>query len=190
MALLMGWQFTLAEFVGGPLMIVLVAVPFRLLLRDRLLREARAQADRGITGSMERHAAMDMAIQRPGSFASRLLSRDGYTAVTHVFVMEWAVIDLIILPILNIYRKYYGARMALFLLGTFYAAMAGAGYVVEVVFGGLGLIRSPAHARIPDQGVSWRTDRAIRPHWRGRYAADDGRLARPPRAPRHGCARV
>src|SRR6516162_6274941 len=38
LALLMGWQFTLAEFTGGPLMIVLLAVLFRLLLRDRLLR--------------------------------------------------------------------------------------------------------------------------------------------------------
>jgi hypothetical protein len=45
--------------------------------------------------------------------------------------------------------------MALFLLGTFYAAMAGAGYVVELVFGGLGLIPDRAHATIPDQGVSW-----------------------------------
>src|ERR1035438_4299319 len=67
LALLMGWQFTLAEFAGGPLMIVLLAVLFRLLLRDRLLREAREQADRGLAGSMEGHAAMDMAVQRPGS---------------------------------------------------------------------------------------------------------------------------
>jgi hypothetical protein len=235
LALLMGWQFTLAEFVGGPIMIVLLAVLFRLLLRERLLGAARAKADRGIAGSMEGHAAMDMSVQRPGSFASRLFSRDGYTAVAQVFVMEWAAIirdlaiglfvagaiaawvpghfwriffvtghplaaklwgpligpvvaiisfvcsignvplavvlwkggisfggvvafifaDLIIAPILNIYRKYYGARMALFLLGTFYATMAIAGYIVELVFGGLGLIPSPARARIPDQGVSW-----------------------------------
>ena len=235
LALLMGWQFTLAEFVGGPIMIVLIAVLFRLLLRQRLLGEARAQADRGLTGLMEGHAAMDMSVQRPGSFAGRLFSREGYTAVAHVFVMEWAAIlrdlvigllaagaiaawvpdrfwrvfffaghplaakiwgpligpgvaiisfvcsignvplavvlwkggisfggvvafifaDLIIAPILNIYRKYYGARMALFLLGTFYAAMAAAGYVVELIFGGLGLIPNPARAKIPDQGVSW-----------------------------------
>ena len=235
LALLMGWQFTLAEFVGGPVMIVLLAVLFRLLLRERLVREARVQADRGIAGSMEGHAAMDMSVQRPGSFASRLFSRDGFTSVAHAFVMEWAAIirdlviglfvagaiaawvpdrfwrvffitghplaakvwgpligpvvaivsfvcsignvplavvlwkggisfggvvafifaDLIIAPILNIYRKYYGPRMALFLLGTFYATMAAAGYVVELVFGGLGLIPSPARAKIPDQGVSW-----------------------------------
>jgi uncharacterized membrane protein YraQ (UPF0718 family) len=63
--------------------------------------------------------------------------------------------DLIIAPILDIYRKYYGAAMALFLLGTFYTAMATAGYIVEFVFGGLGLIPSQARARIPDQGISW-----------------------------------
>jgi uncharacterized protein len=235
LALLMGWQFTLAEFTGGPIMIVLIAVLFRLLLRERLLGEARAQADRGVAGLMEGHAAMDMSVQRPGSFASRLFSREGYTAVAHVFVMEWAAIirdltiglvaagaiaawvpdrfweaffisghplaakiwgpligpvvaiisfvcsignvplavvlwkggisfggviafifaDLIIAPILNIYRKYYGARMAWFLLGTFYATMVAAGYAVELVFGGLGLIPDPAQAKLPDQGVSW-----------------------------------
>jgi uncharacterized protein len=184
---------------------------------------------------MEGHAAMDMSVQRPGSFARRLFSPDGFTAVAHVFVMEWAAIvrdlviglvvaggiaawvpdrfwrvffvashplaaklwgpligpvvavvsfvcsignvplavvlwksgisfggvvafifaDLLIAPILNIYRKYYGARMTLFLLGTFYVAMVAAGYVVELVFGGLGLVPDHARARIPDQGVSW-----------------------------------
>jgi uncharacterized protein len=235
LALLMGWQFTLAEFTGGPVMIVLLAVLFRLLLRERLVREARAQAGRGIAGLMEGHAAMDMSVRRSGSLARRLFSGDGFTAVAHVFVMEWAAIirdlvigllaagaiaawvpdefwqaffitghplaakvwgpligpvvaivsfvcsignvplavvlwkggisfggvvafifaDLIILPILNIYRKYYGPRMALFLLGTFYATMAAAGYVVELVFGGLGLIPDPAQAKVPDEGVSW-----------------------------------
>jgi uncharacterized protein len=58
LALLMGWQFTLAEFTGGPVMIVILAVLFRLFLRDKLLRQAREQADRGIAGSMEGHAAM------------------------------------------------------------------------------------------------------------------------------------
>src|SRR6266568_9019090 len=62
LALLMGWQFTVAEFTGGPIMIVLLAVMFRLLLRDTLLRSARAQADRGLAGSMEGHAAMDMSV--------------------------------------------------------------------------------------------------------------------------------
>ncbi|MEW1749908.1 permease [Streptomyces angustmyceticus] len=235
LALLMGWQFTLAEFTGGPVMIVVLAVLFRLFLSDRLLRPARAQAERGLAGSMEGHAAMDMSVHREGSFARRLFSSEGWTATSHVFVMEWAAIikdlviglliagaiaawvpdsfwrafffdghplaakvwgpligplvaiasfvcsignvplavvlwkggisfggvvafifaDLLILPILHIYRKYYGTRMALFLLVTFYAAVVVAGYAVEFVFGGLGLIPRQADATIPMAGVSW-----------------------------------
>ena len=98
LALLMGWQFTAAEFVGGPLMIVVLAVLFRLFVRSRLIDAAREQADRGLAGSMEGHAAMDMSIQRDGSFWQRLFSAEGFTSVSHVFVMEWLAIlrDLIL----------------------------------------------------------------------------------------------
>ena len=235
LALLMGWQFTLAEFVGGPLMIVALAVLFRLFVSTRLVDAARTQADRGLAGSMEGHAAMDMSVGGDGSFLRRLLSQDGLTAVSHVFVMEWAAIlrdlivglliagaigawvpqsfwqhfffadhpvlstlwgpavgplvaiasfvcsignvplaavlwnggisfggvvafifaDLLILPILNIYRKYYGTAMMLVLLGSFYAAMAFAGYVVEFFFGAAGLIPSVRHAVVMESGISW-----------------------------------
>ena len=50
LVLLMGWQFTAAEFVGGPLMIIVVALLFRLFLRPRLLEAARRQADKGSPG--------------------------------------------------------------------------------------------------------------------------------------------
>jgi uncharacterized membrane protein YraQ (UPF0718 family) len=63
LALLMGWQFTLAEFAGGPVMIVVIAAGFRLFLRDKLLREAGQQADQALAGSMEGHAAMDMLVR-------------------------------------------------------------------------------------------------------------------------------
>src|ERR671932_150355 len=62
LALLLGWRFTLAEFVGGPVMIVLLAVLFRALLRPRLVDIARRQAERGLLGSMEGHATMDMSV--------------------------------------------------------------------------------------------------------------------------------
>src|SRR5579859_6728708 len=217
LALLISWQFTVAEFVGGPIMIVLVAVAFRLFVRSRLVDAARQQADKGVTGSMEGHAAMDMSIAGGGSFWRRLGSRDGYTSVSHIFVMEWAAVirdiviglliagaiaawvpnsfwqhlfltghplaarlwgpvigpvisllsfvcsignvplaavlwnggisfggvvafifaDLIIIPILVIYRKYYGTRMMLTIAGIFYATMAAAGYIIEFAFGGL-----------------------------------------------------
>jgi hypothetical protein len=63
-------------------MIVVLAVLFRLLLRDRLLNDARQQAERGLAGAMEGHAAMDMSISRQGSFARRLFSREGFTSVS------------------------------------------------------------------------------------------------------------
>jgi uncharacterized membrane protein YraQ (UPF0718 family) len=98
LALLMGWQFTLAEFTGGPIMIVVLAVLFRIFLRQRLLREAREQAGRGLAGSMEGHAAMDMSVQRGGRFAARLFSGEGFTSVAHIYVMEWAAVirDIVI----------------------------------------------------------------------------------------------
>lgn len=235
LALLMGWQFTAAEFIGGPIMIVVLAVLFRLFVRSRLIDAARVQADQGIAGSMEGHAAMDMSVQGEGSFAKRLFSGPGFTSVSHVFVMEWAAIlrdliiglliagaiaawvpntfwenffladdptwsaiwgpivgpvvaivsfvcsignvplaavlwnggisfggvvafifaDLLILPILNIYRKYYGTRMMLTLLATFYVSMVAAGYLVELLFGATGLIPTQRNAMVMESGISW-----------------------------------
>src|SRR5438309_8746326 len=74
LALLIGWQFTLAEFLGGPLMVVLLALLFRALLRPGLLEAARRQADRGVPGSMEGHAVMDMSVSAEGSILRRLAS--------------------------------------------------------------------------------------------------------------------
>jgi len=88
LALLIGWRFTLGEFVGGPVMIVVLAVLFRRFLRTRVVDEARRQADRGVAGSMEGHAAMDMSVPAEGSLWRRLTSPRGFTAVSHIFVME------------------------------------------------------------------------------------------------------
>src|SRR5213082_3092052 len=92
MALILGWQFTLGEFVGGPLMIVLVAVAFRLFLKRGLVEEARRQADRGLVGKMEGHAEMDMSAGGPGSWWQRLRTPNGLTATANYFVMDWAAI--------------------------------------------------------------------------------------------------
>jgi uncharacterized protein len=91
LALLMGWQFTLAEFVGGLMMIAILAMLFRLFLSDRLVEEARRQADRGLVGSMEGHATMDMSVTG-GPVLSRLLAGRGFTAISHYFVMDWAAV--------------------------------------------------------------------------------------------------
>ncbi|WP_373234042.1 permease [Mycobacterium marinum] len=235
LALLMGWQFTAAEFVGGPLMIIVLAVLFRLFVRTRLIDAAREQAERGIAGSMEGHAAMDMSVGGEDSFLRRLFSRRAFTSVSHLFVMEWAAIlrdlvlglviadaiaawvpetfwqnfflanhpnlsvvwgplvgpvvaivsfvcsignvplaavlwnggisfggviafifaDLLILPILNIYRKYYGTKMMLTLLGTFYVSMVVAGYLIELIFGAANLIPRQRSATVLHAGISW-----------------------------------
>src|SRR6266542_1987943 len=84
LAVLIGWQFTLAEFIGGPLMIIFLAVIFRLFLRSRLIDAAREQADKGLAGVMEGHAAMDMSVTE-GSIWSRLRSSAGHTAISHYF---------------------------------------------------------------------------------------------------------
>ncbi|HEX6674438.1 MAG TPA: permease [Actinomycetes bacterium] len=234
LAVLVGWQFTVAEFVGGPLMIVFLALLFRATLRPRLVEAARRQADRGVAGRMEGHAGMDMAVTG-GSVWSRLRSREGFTATSHYFVMDWASIwvdvgvgllvagalaawvpeefwqgffleghpllaklwgplvgplvavvsfvcsignvplaavlwnggisfggvvafifaDLIVLPVLDIYRRYYGWRMAGFLLASFYATMVVAGLVVELVFGAVGLVPAQRAAKVVEAGVTW-----------------------------------
>jgi uncharacterized membrane protein YraQ (UPF0718 family) len=46
MALLLGWQFTVGEFVGGPLMVVFLALLFRRFLRPPLVESAQRQAER------------------------------------------------------------------------------------------------------------------------------------------------
>src|SRR5207302_6585905 len=59
---LMGWRFALAEFIGGPLMVALMAVLFRMFLKRKLVKRAREQADKGIAGKMEGHAQMDISV--------------------------------------------------------------------------------------------------------------------------------
>lgn len=231
---LMGWQFALAEFVGAPIMVAVMVLLFRRFLSPRLLREAKEQADRGLTGRMEGMADMDMAVTE-GSLWQRITSEEGLTAISHYFVMDWASVwmdivgglliagalaawvphefwqgfflaghpllaklwgpligplvavvsfvcsvgniplaavlwnngisfggviafifaDLIVLPILDIYRKYYGLRMTGFILATFYAAMAVAALIVEVMFAAFGLIPTERQAQAVEASISW-----------------------------------
>jgi uncharacterized protein len=70
-------------------------------------------------------------------------------------VIAFIFADLIILPILNIYRKYYGLKMAGFLFATFYVAMAVAALIVEFIFAALGFVPSEHHARVVEASISW-----------------------------------
>jgi uncharacterized membrane protein YraQ (UPF0718 family) len=100
LAILMGWQFAAAEFVGGPVMIVVLALLFRRFLKDRSVAEARAQAEKGLRGYMEGHAEMDMSVKE-GTLWQKIFSGQGFTAISHLFVMNWAsVIRDVILGLL------------------------------------------------------------------------------------------
>jgi hypothetical protein len=70
-------------------------------------------------------------------------------------VVAFIFADLIVIPILNIYRKYYGLKMAGFLFATFYVAMAGAALIVDLSFGNFALIPSEHKARVVEASITW-----------------------------------
>jgi uncharacterized membrane protein YraQ (UPF0718 family)/YHS domain-containing protein len=70
-------------------------------------------------------------------------------------VISFIFADLIILPILNIYRKYYGGRMSLYLLVVSYAAMALAGLLVGGAFQLLGLAPTNHHVAVFETQPAW-----------------------------------
>jgi YHS domain-containing protein/uncharacterized membrane protein YraQ (UPF0718 family) len=233
--ILLGWQFVAAEFAGGLLMAVILWILFKVTLRQRMVDEAKRQAERGVFGSThEAHGEMDMSIT-DGPFLSRLFSARAFTAISHSFFMDlnalyvdlglgfliagalaawvpnswwqaffltnnptlnefWSPLigpiismlsfvcsvgnvplaavlwnggisfggvisfifaDLIILPILNIYRKYYGGRMSLYLLAVSYAAMALAGFLVGGAFQLLGLAPTNHHVTVFETQPAW-----------------------------------
>jgi YHS domain-containing protein/uncharacterized membrane protein YraQ (UPF0718 family) len=232
--ILLGWQFLLAEYAGGALMIVLLAFAFRLTLRRRLLEQARAQAEKGLTGKMEGHGAMDMSITE-GPFLKRLFSGRALTAISHYFVMDvysiwidlaagfliagavaawvphsfWSAFfltdhpllaeiwgplvgpvismlsfvcsignvplaavlwgsgisfggvisfifaDLLIPPILNIYRKYYGSQATIYLAVVSYLAMALAGLLISLAFQALGWVPQRRAFNFAEAAPTW-----------------------------------
>jgi YHS domain-containing protein len=70
-------------------------------------------------------------------------------------VISFIFADLIILPILNIYRKYYGGRMSLYLLAVSFAAMALAGLLVGGAFQLLGLAPTNHHVTVFETQPTW-----------------------------------
>jgi len=234
LAVLMGWQFTLAEFTGGPLMIAIMVLLFKAFLTPRIVDAARQQAEKGLQGRMEGHAVMDMSVHE-GTLWQRMTSDKGRTAISHFFVMDWVSLwidigaglliagalaawvpkhfwqafflqghpilakfwgpavgpivailsfvcsvgnvplaavlwnggisfggvvpflfaDLIVLPILDIYRKYYGPKVSVFLLAIFYVSMTLAALAVEFIFGALHLIPQQRSVQIVEESIHW-----------------------------------
>src|SRR6202049_3007610 len=94
MLVLLGWQITLAEFVGAPIMVVLLVFLFRTFLDRNLLERAKEQAEKGVAGRMEGHAEMDMSVTEGGSLWQSMTSERGFSAISHYFVMDWAAVWL------------------------------------------------------------------------------------------------
>jgi uncharacterized membrane protein YraQ (UPF0718 family) len=70
-------------------------------------------------------------------------------------VVAFLFADLIVLPILNIYRKYYGLKISAFLLVIFDISMAVAALAVEFLFGSLHLIPQQRKAQIIEEAIRW-----------------------------------
>jgi uncharacterized membrane protein YraQ (UPF0718 family)/YHS domain-containing protein len=211
---LIGWQFTLAEYAGGIVMIVLMTVLLRLFVSPRIEQQAREHASEADTGH-QHHMASE-----PLSWRERVTSARAWSDVAHNFRADWQMLwkeittgfllagfiaqfgngvfehlfiqhapaplptienvlvgpliavlsfvcsvgnvplaavlwsggisfagvlaflfaDLIVLPIIAIYRKYYGTRFAIRITGLMFATMVLAALIVDGIFAVLGLI--------------------------------------------------
>ena len=214
MWVLIGWQFTLAEFIGGFVLIAIMTLMLRLFVSRRQEEQARAHAVEADTGHQHHSAGQHMSIRE------RLTSVSAWSDVAHNFRNDWSMVwkevaigfvlagfvgqlhngffnalfithapagvkliensivgpiiailsfvcsvgnvplaavlwsggisfagviafifaDLIILPIVQIYRKYYGDAYALRIVALMFVTMVIAALIVDLLFGGLGLI--------------------------------------------------
>jgi uncharacterized protein len=222
---LIGWQFTLAEYVGGLVMIVLMALLLRVFVSPRLEAQAREHARQADTGHQHHMAGERM------SWRQRLTSTSAWSDVAHNFRGDWQMLykeiaigfllagfiaqlgngffnalflksspalvqtvwgafigpviavlsfvcsvgnvplaavlwsggisfagvmafifaDLIVLPIIAIYRKYYGTRYTLRIVGLMFVTMVAAALIVDGLFSAVGLIPTgprPSHGDI------------------------------------------
>jgi uncharacterized protein len=232
MWIFLGWQFTLAEFVGGVILIVLMWAGIRLLVPQRLEEEGREHARAADTGHVHHSAG-----------GSRLFSLDAWSDVARNFRGDWEMLwkeisagfliagfiallpmdvfndlfltdqggalqlienvvvgplvavlsfvcsvgnvplaavlwgggisfsgviafiyaDLIIIPIVLIYGRYYGWRLTALLVGIMLGTMVAAALVVDGIFSWLGLIPEtrPSIESITERGISWNYTTAL-----------------------------
>jgi uncharacterized membrane protein YraQ (UPF0718 family) len=220
--LLIGWQFTLAEFVGGLVLIALMTAMLRLFVSRRIEERAREHAIEAETGHQHHMAGERLSLRE------RLTSAEAWSDVAHNFRHDWGMLwkeitvgfflagfiallgddffnglfvrdapaglrtienviagpiiavlsfvcsignvplaavlwsggisfagvmafifaDLIVLPIVAIYRKYYGWQFALRISALMFVTIVVAALVVDGIFGAAGLV---PHAR-PSRG--------------------------------------
>jgi uncharacterized protein len=231
--LLIGWQFTLAQFAGGAIMIALLGLALPRLVPRGWTEAARRRLDAGADSGG--HSGVEGPAAGPDTLAGRLRQRSrwadaadyaiadltmlrreivigfavaGFAAVAvpvsfwnAVFlhhhgaltVIENAVAgpfvamisftcsvgnvplaaalwkdgisfggvtafifaDLIALPLLFVYRKMYGGRLTLRLLGVFWLVMSVAGLLVELIFGAAGIVPATRPVVIAPERFGW-----------------------------------
>ena len=216
--LLMGWQFTVAEWAGGLVLIAIMTLLVKLTYPKALVEEARRRVDQ--TGGHD-HGSTESA---GGSVLERLRDPGTRVAVAQNFAMDFSMLwkdliggfliagalaafvpdgawkalflqgaapgvqlvanaivgpviailtfvcsignvpmaailwasgisfggvlaflyaDLIVLPLLDIYRKYYGVRMMLYIFAVFFATMVLSAIVMDGVFSALHMVPKP-----------------------------------------------
>jgi uncharacterized membrane protein YraQ (UPF0718 family)/YHS domain-containing protein len=227
MWIFLGWKFTLAEFVGGFLLIVLMWLGLRLFMSQRLEEQARTHAIAAQTGH-QHHSAESRR---------RLLSLEAWSDVAHNFRGDWQMLwkeivagfviagyvsllpmdffnglfitdtggtlrllenvvvgpvvaalsfvcsvgniplaavlwaggisfsgviafvyaDLIVIPIVLIYRKYYGGKVTALLVGIMFVTMVAAALIVDGIFSALDLVPThrPSIESISERDIAW-----------------------------------
>jgi uncharacterized membrane protein YraQ (UPF0718 family)/YHS domain-containing protein len=222
----LGWQFTLAEFAGGFLLIVLMWIGIRVLVSRREEERARERALAADTGHLHESAS-----------GSRALSLEGWADVAQNFRGDWGMLwkeivggfliagfiallpkavfndlfltgtggapqlienvvvgplvavlsfvcsvgniplaavlwgggisfagviafvyaDLIIVPLVLVYGRYYGWRLTALIVGLMFGAMVVAALAVDGIFSATGLVpeKRPSIESITERGISW-----------------------------------
>ena len=233
MWIFLGWQFTLAEFVGGIVLIALMWLGVRLFVTRRLEEEARAHAEAAQAG--HQHVSTESG--------PKLLSLDAWSAVAHNFrgdvemlwkeilagfliagyvallpmgffnglfitdqggalqlienvlvgpivaalafvcsvgnvplaavlwaggisfsgVIAFIYADLIVIPIVLIYRKYYGGKVTALIVAIMFATMVAAALIVDGIFSALGLVPThrPSIESISERAITWNYTTAL-----------------------------
>jgi uncharacterized protein len=233
MWIFLGWQFTLAEFVGGIVLIALMWLGVRLFVSRRLEEEARAHAAAAQVG--HEHVSAELG--------PKLLSLEAWSAVAHNFrgdvemlwkeilagfliagyvallpmgffnglfitdqggalqlienvligpvvaalafvcsvgnvplaavlwaggisfsgVIAFIYADLIVIPIVLIYRKYYGGKVTALIVGLMFATMVAAALIVDGIFSALNLVPTdrPSIESISEREISWNYTTAL-----------------------------
>jgi uncharacterized membrane protein YraQ (UPF0718 family)/YHS domain-containing protein len=228
----LGWQFTLAEFLGGLFLIAFMWAGLRWLVSRQVEEEARRRALAAETGH-EHHAAGSESLH----WRQRLTSVDAWSDVAHNFRGDWQMLwkeiaggfviagfvallpmgffnalfvtdapgpvqtienvllgpvvacltfvcsvgnvplaavlwsggisfagviafiyaDLLIVPLILIYLRYYGRRVTVRLVGIMFVAMAAAALAVDAVFSAADLIPSarPSIDSIAERAIGW-----------------------------------